>query len=60
MLAETRDALIAQQQMMQTSLNEAIREVSERVWAEGFNTGIDYSLGELPEGIPTNPYKEGT
>lgn len=28
------DALIAQQQTMQASLDEAIREVSERVWGE--------------------------
>lgn len=56
MLDETRDALIAQQQMMQTSLNEAIREVSERVWAEGFSAGWD--RGHYESGDETNPYKE--
>lgn len=34
MKKETVDALMAQREMMQESLTEALREVSERVWDE--------------------------
>lgn len=41
MKKETVDALIAQQKMMQESLSEAIREVSERVWGEAVAACMD-------------------
>lgn len=60
MSPETRDALIAQQQTMQASLDETIREVSERVWNEGYNSGFGVASARIMGGatgdVP-NPYR---
>ncbi|MGJ5724864.1 hypothetical protein ACSBQT_10830 [Brevibacterium sp. H602] len=57
MKKETVDALMAQREAMQESLTEAIREVSERAWNEGYAAGYEHGdpLGDvdLP---PSNPY----
>lgn len=62
MLAETRDALIAQQQKMQDSLDEINKEVSARVWAEGHKAGLHDGVlgyGPLADYPDTpNPYME--
>lgn len=49
------DALIAQQQTMQASLDEAARELSERRWDEGFSAG--WNRGHYESGDDTNPHR---
>lgn len=62
-LPNLADALIAQQQTMQASLDEAIREVSERVWGEGYNSGFGVASARIMGGATgdvENPYRRAT
>lgn len=52
MKQETVDALMAQRIVMEQSLNEAIREVSERVWNEAVAACAEQGTIQIPE----NPY----
>lgn len=52
MKKETVDALMAQREMMQGSLDEAIRSVSERVWDEAVAACAEQGTIQTPE----NPY----